>query len=136
MPATDTYAASTAAMSLHARLAEIDLAAVPVVCTDRHIPRKEQAALARKLFKSLGLRGISVTAPRYSMASSVDVSMPKREDYTRDDHGQIDFATDPAAQANGEARHKVSAILDTAFPNHVDRSDGQSDHFDYRWSIQ
>ena len=34
-----------------------------------------------------------------------------------------------------EARAKLEKILARAFPNHEDRSDTQSDYFDYCWSF-
>lgn len=99
---------------LAARLEEIDPGAVEVVSIDRYIPRKEQARLARRLFRDLELKGISVTTPSYSMAQAVDVRLPHR---------------------SGVMERKVRAILSKAFPNHDDRSDSRTDHFDYCWSI-
>lgn len=124
------------ALELHVALAKVDADRVPVVCTDRRIPRKEQAALARKLFRSLGLPHVSVTAPNYSMASTVDVTLPRRSDYTAfDEIGCVLRREDPAALANAGAERKVEAILAVAFPTHDDRSDSSSDYFDARWSI-
>lgn len=97
----------------------VDVTRIPVMSADRTIPRKEQAALARKLFKQLGLRGISVTAPNYSMAQSVDVRLPETGDRERD----------------MSIEEQVREILAIAFPNHDNRSDSQSDHYDYKWSI-
>lgn len=123
-----------AAKRLHEALDMVNLATVPVVSTDRHITRKEQAAAARKLFRSLGLKGISITAPNYSMAHSVDVSPLKRDDYVFDSFGMV-IEGDEARAANSAASRKIEAILAAAFPNHDDRSDSQSDHFDFCWSI-
>ena len=128
-----TMAEQTKAEHLHARLAEIDLATVHVVCTERSIGRKFQAALTRQLFAKLGIRGISVTAPNYSMAQSIEVILPKREDFTL--HSLADYMNDPARVANHQAREKVQAIIARAFPNHDDRSNGQTDHYDFKWSI-
>lgn len=120
----------------HAQIEAVDLATVPAVCTDRRIPRKQQAALARKLLRSLGVAGISVTTPTYSMAQSVEVCVPRRGDYTvRHPDGGVDWQHDPAARANNAAVAKVEAILAKAFPNHDNRSDGMTDHFDYKWSM-
>ena len=123
------------AVQLQAALQAIVLGALPIMSTDRSIPRKEQAKLARMLFKQLGLKGISVRAPNYSQAQSVDVRLPKREDYERDQAGCIDWPNDPAAIANNAAEKRVREILNRAFPNHDDRSDSQSDHFNYCWSV-
>jgi len=119
----------------HAAIRDIDLATVPVMTTDRRLPRKEQAKLTRQLFRRLGLRGISVTCPNYSMAHSVEVRLLKREDYTRDASGEIEWMTDPAAVANGAARRRVMDILGRAFPEHGDRSDMMTDYFDFCWSV-
>lgn len=125
------------AIALHEALARVDILAVPVMSRDRHISRKEQAKLARELFKRLGLCGISVTAPNYSMAQSVDVKPPRRRDYKLDDNGQVEnYLLDPAGKANQVARQRLDAVLLAAFPRHEDRSDTQSDYFDYCWSIE
>lgn len=115
-------------------LGAINITEVPVVSLDRNIERKEQAKLARELFSKLGIKGISVTAPSYSMASSVHVSFPRRNDYSA--APMEDLLNDPAHQANNAAHDRIEAILLAAFPNSDDRSDTQSDHFDFRWSIQ
>jgi hypothetical protein len=124
------------ALALHKRLAQIDVTEIPVITMDRHIPRKQQALLARELFRRLGLKGISVTAPNYSMAQTVNVDPARRRDYVLDDHGMIkDHVTDSAAQANEAARTRLGAILLAAFPQHDNRSDSMTDHFDSKWSI-
>jgi len=124
------------AAALHTALAAVDITSIDLVSRDRNIPRKEQAKLARLVFSKLGLKGISVTAPNYSMAQSVHVRLPKRHDFTvlREDGG-IDWGKDPAAKANQEAASRVGSILLAAFPNSEDRSDSMTDHFNYRWSI-
>jgi hypothetical protein len=147
-PAAPTTPADCKVSALYARLAAIDPAAVPVVCTDRHVARKYQATLARELFKALGLKGISVTTPNYSMAHVVDVSIPSLPhlpgDYLYDgrNYENDSYSDMPAAvpaRAKSLARHaaslKVGEILAYAFPNHDDRSDSQSDYFDSCWSI-
>ena len=133
---------------LFATLETIILDNVPVMTDDRQIGRKNQAALARQLFKSLGLKGISVRTPSYSMASVVEVSLPTLEraadDYLMDGRDwkfeswsdmPIDLPARVKNAARYEAEKKVGAILAIAFPNHDDRSDSQSDYFDNCWSI-
>ncbi len=122
------------ALALHIALSKVDLSDISILNNERHISRKEQALLARQLFASLGLKGISVTAPNYSMAQSVDVRLPKREDYAMTDSGFV-VDGDVAASANNEATAKVRQILNAAFPSHDDRSDSQTDYFDYCWSL-
>ena len=129
------------AIELHAALDKIDLATVPVLSTDRCLPRKEAAALARKLFRSLKLNGISVTAPNYSMCFHCEVRLPKRDDYPtlhKDEWGfdKVDFANDPVSAENQKARTKVRQILALAFPNHDDRSDSMTDYFDAKWTVE
>jgi len=131
-------------MQLFLKIEQATHAPIPVMTTDRHIPRKEQARLARELFKKLGLKGISVTTPSYSMASSVDVRVPtitKTEaDYGEHKHACFSDMPDtvPAKMKNTlewEAKKHVQHILTLAFPKHDDRSDYQSDHFDSKWSL-
>lgn len=131
-----------------AQLAAVDLATVPVLSTVRGLPRKDRAALARGLFRKLGIKGIGVTAPNYSMAHSVDVRLPDMggHDLTRWPHyhdrhccsapnGHNEENRCPACRDRAAAERKVEAILLTAFPNSDDRSDTQSDYFDFCWSI-
>ena len=123
------------ALALHAALDKLKFDLVPIVCRERGIARIEQAQLARQLFKRLGLKGISVTCPNYSMAQSVDVRLPKRSDYVFDVRGMVDHLNDKASQANSKAQRLIDAILLKAFPFHDNRSDSQSDYFDYCWSV-
>lgn len=123
---------------LFARLAEIDATAIPPVTTERWIPRKTQAALARRLFASLGLKGVSVTTPRYSMASVVEVAVPKLpvEVTAAYQQGRGPYCECPGAMENIAARRIVEEILWHAFPAHRDRSDTMSDYSDAKWSVE
>jgi hypothetical protein len=128
----------------------VRLADIPVCRLDRCAPRTEQARQARELFRRIGVRGVSVTAPRYSQAHSVDVRLPRPGDdehnRTRWPHahsdccgqqtGHTDDTRCPACAQVDAMRRKVEAILYAAFPNHRDRSEYESDHFDFCWSIQ
>ena len=117
-----------------------DLEKVKVISTDRHLPRKQQAALARQLFKALGIKGVSVTTPNYSMAQAVDVRIkadaPQAETFgctlrelPADHPVRVFYETKNAA------RLKLQEILARAFPCHDDRSELQTDYFDYCWSV-
>lgn len=131
--------------TLYESLAAVDLASVPVVCTERSTPRIEQAKLARKLFKTLGLKGISVTTPMYSMAQSVSVRIPEEpfpgwvgfEQWQHASYSEMppEVPAKAARMRHSEAERKVAEILGIAFPNHDDRGDSQSDYSDYCWSI-
>ena len=117
----------------------VDLAAVPVMTKERHIARKEQAALARKLFKKLNIIGVSVTTPTHSMASTVDIRLPReQEDMTGfEDKTYSELPGDHPVRLGlgrrGAAREKLAAILGVAFPNHDDRSDSMTDYYDRKW---
>ncbi len=125
------------------QLAAVNMADVPNLGLDRHIPRKDQAKAARELFKRLGIKGVSFTTPMYSMASSVDVRVPDDDtdphELDKQPHDYRAETHDPrcaACDRRSARRAKVEAILDAAFPNHRDRSDLQSDYHDSRWSVQ
>lgn len=140
------------AEALKAALARVNEAAVPVMSRDRSLRRKDQAALTRKLFRELGLSGISVTAPSYSMAHSVDVKLPRFHGHQRDkwphdhaaccglgghppaaEHDEADRC--PACRDDAALSLAVEEVLARAFPNHDDRSESQSDYFDFKWSM-
>jgi hypothetical protein len=97
------------------------------------MPRKAQAKLARELFRELKLKGISVRTPNYSMASTVEVSLPRRRDHELEDGFMVPGCA--AATANSTAATRVHAILLAAFPRHDDRSDIMSDYHDRCWSV-
>ncbi len=105
------------ACALHAALSTIDPATVPVQTDDNRTTRKTTAALARGLFRRLGIPHVSFTTPRYAFAPRVDVGLPNRADYRRDDDGHVDFLRDPAYVANRAAAATVRSILAAAFPN-------------------
>jgi hypothetical protein len=136
------------AEEFHATLNSINEGAIPVMSRDRHIPRKEQAKLARELFKKLGLKGASITAPNYSMASTVDIDLPRLQIHvaTMWPHSESTHYHEcgaavrecdkcPACVQNHKSHDKVKEILARAFPNHDDRSDRMVDYYDYCWSI-
>ena len=122
------------AIALHAALAKVDLSKVPVMTTERG-NRKLRASLARELFRKLGLKGISVTAPNYSMAQSVHVRQPERQDRELNEEGFYD-ADGAVNIANREAADKIESILLAAMPNTDNRSDYSTDYFDSCWSLR
>lgn len=131
-----------AALALHDALDRVRMGDVPVVGGDlpRGASRKSQAKMARSLLRGLGMKGVSVTAPSCSMATTVDVKLPARHDYylgpTRAGDAYGDGNRNHASRrANKRAERKLEAILDRAFPNHRDRSDYQSDYHNARWHI-
>lgn len=132
-----TAAATEAAKAFHARLFAIHLSEIPVMTADRQCGRKETARLLRALLSRLKIKGVSVTAPNYSMAQAVDVRLPSRRDVEFEDEQR--HRKNPEAEAN-KANHlaseKFRELLAIAFPHHDDRSDSQSDYFDYKWSVR
>lgn len=134
---SQTVALTEAAKAFHAQLFAVNLAEVPVMTEDRHCRRKETAKLLRTLLSRIGVKGVSVTAPNYSMAQAIDVRLPSRRDEEFED-GERHRKNPKAAgnKANRLANERFREILAVAFPNHDDRSDSQSDHFDYKWSIR
>lgn len=138
------------AEALVARLKDINEGAIPVMSRDRHIPRVEQAKLARQLFRQLGLKGISVTTPNYSMAKVVEVRLPRvpedGHDLTKWPHfhsaeccgpgkQHTEATRCPVCREHSAAELAVEEILARAFPQHDNRSDSQTDYFDYCWSV-
>jgi hypothetical protein len=112
----------------------IEQAEIPAVIGNiRRESRTDIAKALRALFKRLGISGVSVTAPSYSMASVVDV------DFTRPEHANCS-ANDWGRNCDGcervrEAERKLSRIVLAAYPDMDDRSDSMTDYFDRRFSV-
>ncbi len=111
----------------------------------RQWPRKEWAEEIRSLLKYLGIKGISVTAPNYSMASSINIRLPAMPTEYAPEHEDLHYKLwckgkagieCPDCARRQEAKKKLAAIILAAFPDLADRSDLQSDHFDYCFTIQ
>lgn len=98
----------------------------------RHSPRKIQAKLVRALLKDLGIRGVSVTAPNYSMAQAIDVRIPSLGCGHESSEERWECAGCNMRQA---AIARLEALILAAYPDMADRSDTQSDHFDYCLSM-
>lgn len=113
-------------------LAQDEFRSVPVSNIERRPGRKVLAAACRELFRRIGLKGCSVTAPNYSMAQSVDVRWPR----LHCEHSPCDdIESCPERQRNNKTAEHLRALLDHAFPACVNRSDSHSDYFDYCWSL-
>lgn len=119
------------AKAIQHRLFSVDPAKIAVVSMERNLPRKDLAKLARGVFAKLGVKGISITAPNYSMAQSVDVRVPRLLTDSIEDSAEYVLTR----KDNNETVRKVEAILLAAFPNTDNRSDSMTDYFDYRWSV-
>jgi hypothetical protein len=102
----------------------------------RRESRKVIAAEVRSLLRSMGLKGISVTAPNYSMAQAIDIKTPRNEPepIVKDEDGWDAHHPDYRAACNA-ASAKIEAIILAAFPDLDNRSDSMTDYYDYRLSI-
>ncbi len=101
----------------------------------RRVDRTDRAAMIRSLFKHLGLKGISVTTPSYSMASGNKVTIPPAAEHDRDRPSGHENVTCPHCREHVAARRHVRALILAAFPDLDDRSDYQSDYHDNPLSI-
>lgn len=138
------------AVNLDAKLAKIIKTKSPSFKGNiRSLPRKEQAAQVRKLFKGLGFEGISVTTPSYSMAGHIDISLPSQnweehepvhnlaEIESRKDSGPYMGMVHYCAfcKQRKEAHDAIERIVLAAFPDMNDRSVLQEDHSDFAFSV-
>ena len=104
----------------------------PMLPPLRHEPRKAIAAHVRNLLKSVGVKHVSVTTPNYSMAQSIKISLlHDSHEHTPD----IDCSNCPRCVRRWTKVVKIGCIILAAHPELNDRSDSQTDHFDYRLSI-
>jgi hypothetical protein len=119
----------------------------------RHHPeyRKGWAREVKNLLKSLNLGWISVTAPHYSMAMSIDINFKQSEPFQGSEHEQKHREIDEAERANSvwmgyvqycphcrqehEAHEQLEKIILSAFPDLNDRGDPVTDYSDYCLSI-
>ena len=102
------------------QLRQIDVTKLPVMCRDRGISMKDQAKLARSLFKQLGLKGIRVRMATGANCFWVNIIPPYADDYDM----QLTI------------REHLKELLARSFPRHDDRSDYMTDYFNYCWSIR
>lgn len=98
----------------------------------RHATRKAKAAVVRQLLKDLGIEDVSVTAPSYSMAQAIHISVPDSSHLV---HGDREFRECPRCRRRHAARERIERLILAAFPDLGDRSDAMTDHFDYCLSI-
>lgn len=118
-------------------IATIEAAPMPTTprIGTRHDGMVKRAAAVRALLKVLGIRGVSVTAPSYSMACSVHVRLPNfRHEHDERHFGQR-YRDCTRCQRRHAATERLARLILTAFPDWDDRSDSQADHFDYVVSV-
>ncbi len=133
-------------------LNQIETANIPDVVNAnmRSNTRKDWAVAVRSLLKQIGISHISVTTPVYSMAQSIHISTPRFYEWTgahETRHAEIDDQERDNSEwigygnhceyckATAQAKRKLQAIILAAYPDLDDRSDMQSDHFNYCLSI-
>jgi hypothetical protein len=121
--------------------AQIMRAPIPAV-VDRAMrdqPRKEVAAAVRALLKRLGIKGVSVTTPNYSMAMGIQVRIPDRPEDWQDDlhpHRPGDHTDCWRCQLAKAARVRLELLILAAFPDLDDRSDYSTNYYDAYLSVQ
>lgn len=114
------------------------------VANIRSQSRKEWAQAVRKLFKSLGLKDISVTVPNYSQAETIAIRIPGLIV-----DNEAHEATHQALWLKGanntdcqdcsqrwNARQYAEKIILAAFPDLDNRGDLHSDYHDYCLSFE
>ena len=110
----------------------------------RRLSRKDQAAKIRFVLRGYSFTGISVTAPNYSMAQAVHIRIPAQTHTDNAAHNALHdeifrnggHTTDcPDCAQHWEAQEYIERVILAAFPDLADRSDLQSDYFDYCLSI-
>lgn len=105
----------------------------------RHQTRKEWAQAVRSLFKEIGIKGVSVTAPNYSQAQTIDIRLPElivdneqhqklHDELWHTDRNNTDC---PDCSQRWQAKQAIEKIILSAFPDLDNRSDNQSDYFNY-----
>lgn len=100
-----------------------------------------RAKLLRWFFRGLGINRmghnhgpdrIQVLAPRYSMAHSVNVNVPGSINHGHDATDRVECAI---CRRHGAVLRRVQWLILQAFPELNDRSDTQSDYFDFVFMV-
>ena len=103
----------------------------------RCTPQKEINKAIRALYKDLGICGVRV----YSQYST-HIAIPSPEDHPHVDDfaqswnaGEYKYRDCPICQRHRKLKSKLARIILSAYPDLGDRSEIQSDYFDYIFSI-
>lgn len=109
--------------------------AAPLRTDARRMTQTERSAALRALLKSLGVKGVSVTSARGSMCywSHIrfdGVPHPPVANWCEHNSRVCDVC-----QRNNAAERKVHRIVLAAYPDLDDRSDSQTDHFDFVYTV-
>lgn len=127
---------------LNETLAAIEEAPTPLVRDSkmRCKSRKEWAVAVRALFKDLGIPHVSVTAPVYSMAQSIRISIPStshayHRGYEPNRYDPNSYRNCPRCSRRHAAENRLERLILAAYPDLNNRSDSMTDYFDYCLSI-
>jgi hypothetical protein len=104
----------------------------------RDRPDKEIAVAVRALLKQLGIKGCSVTTPRYSMAMGIEIRLPEYPsdwDKTLHPHDTLGMVDCWRCMLGRAARDRFKTLLVAAFPDCEDRSDSFNEHYDWVFHI-
>lgn len=91
--------------------------------------RKDWAKAVRVLYKTLGVKGVSVTAPNYSMASSIHIQISVDDGHEHT--GGVEYTNCLICKRYGKAKAKLEALVLAAYPDLDDRSDSMTDYFNF-----
>ncbi len=116
------------AVQLREALKLVNEARIPVLSRDPMLRLKERAQMTRALFKSLGLKGISVAVADGANCFYVVIRLPNMQHHHNREHTDCE-----ACIYLSRAELALEEILQRAFPKEVDNSDPQSDYFDFPW---
>lgn len=94
---------------------------------------KERASLTRQLFRSLGIKHVSVTVATGANCFYVVLRLPDMNHGRGSNSHNVQSCE--ACKYLNRAKLALEEILQRAFPKEVDNSDPQSDYFDYPWSF-
>lgn len=126
---------------LYTRLNAVDLDAIEPISMKRYeteMPREAKKALNRLIGTG---HGISIRRGRGTAWGYIDVILPKvhpQEDCTAGWQPNGDFVpmfNCEGCRAESAAEHRIEEILYRLYPSTDDRSDSQTDYFDFVWSV-
>ena len=136
--APETPAWAGVEMTVPDTIASIEAATVPaspVSTTARSAGQKERTAMIRQALKASGVRGVSVTMATGSMCYWTHVRAEGVPHAQGTDWNAHEARQCPVCLRNQAADKKLTALILAAFPDLGDRSDLQSDHFDFVFTV-
>lgn len=94
---------------------------------------KDIAKNIRQLFKVLGIKGLSVTVGRGTGSRYITIRLPHIE-HAHDDYS-MDMCQCKVCEMRTNARYHLDWLITCAFPQYGDRSEYQTDYYDFIWMI-